>query len=317
MDSVSTVSTGAVITSSQMNSQVNAINRTQSALGLNPQRLISEGRLTLTSGTPVTTSDVASSSTIYFSPFRGNRIALFDGADAWNILPFSEVSVSLSSLTADKNYDLFAYNNSGSVALEIGPAWTDDSTRATALVLQDGVYVKSGATTRRYLGSFRAISATTTTDSAAQRFLFNAQNRVLRKMKVGDGTDSWTYSAATFQQANASSANKVELVVGMPNPEDVAIFEAYAFASNSTGGTTAAAGIGIDSTSSNSADLFGAVLGGADIGSPLRAVYIGAMSVGYHAINWLEASSATGTTTFYGDNGGSLMQTGLMGLIVA
>src|SRR5665213_2163919 len=39
---------------------------------------ICDGRLTLTSGVPVTTADVASATTVYFTPYKGNKIALFD-----------------------------------------------------------------------------------------------------------------------------------------------------------------------------------------------------------------------------------------------
>lgn len=146
------------------------------------------------------------------------------------------------------------------------------------------MYVKDGASTRRYLGTFRAIGTTTTTDSMAQRFLFNAQDRVLRKLK-GDRRDQLLdLQRRVLQQAGANAANMVELVVGMAAPENISIFEVHHFAANSTGGTTAAAGIGIDSTSVNSADMFGAVLGGANVGSPLHATYSGALAIGYHAV---------------------------------
>lgn len=42
---------------------------------------ICQGRLTLTSGTPVTTSDVTAATTIYFTPYKGNRIALCGGTN--------------------------------------------------------------------------------------------------------------------------------------------------------------------------------------------------------------------------------------------
>ncbi len=132
---------------------------------------VCDGRLTLTTATPVTTSDVTAAATVYFTPYAGNRIALYDGA-AWTMLTFAEISIALGTLTNDLPYDVFAYNNAGVVACEI-LAWTSKTARATALVLQDGVLSKTGALTRRYLGSFHTTATTTTEDSLVKRLLFN------------------------------------------------------------------------------------------------------------------------------------------------
>lgn len=300
VDSISDVSTGGLITSALQNLQSHAILNIENSLGVNPTRLIVEGRLTLTTGTPVTTSDV-DSATVYFTPFNGNRVALFDGAGTWNILSFTEKTVSVSSLNVNKNFDVFAYNNSGVVALEV-LEWTNDTTRATALALQDGVYVKSGTTTRRYLGTGRTVSSSGTKarDALRQRFLFNAYNRVLRMMAVTDSTTTWNYTNATFQQANASAANQVELVIGTVSPEDVVSVQVQHLASNTNSSIAAAAGVGIDSTSTNSAEVYGGYLASAGDRYTLMARYRGTLSAGYHYIAWLEASAATGTTSFYG-----------------
>ena len=117
-----------------------------------PYAQVASGRLTLTSGTPVLTGSVTSAGTVYFTPYKGNQIGLYTGS-AWKLMTFSELSITLSTLSASTAYDVFAYDNSGTVALET-VAWTNSTTRATALTTQDGVMVKSGTTTRRYLGSF-------------------------------------------------------------------------------------------------------------------------------------------------------------------
>jgi hypothetical protein len=79
------------------------------------------------------------------------------------VAAFSEVSASLSGLTPNTNYDVLGYNNSGTLALDL-VAWTNGTTRATALARQDGVLVKSGATTRRYLGTLRTTGTTGQTE---------------------------------------------------------------------------------------------------------------------------------------------------------
>jgi hypothetical protein len=165
---------------------------------------VCQGRLTLTSGTPVDTADVASSSNIYWTPYNGNNISLYDGSSAWTTLTFAEQTIALASLTAGKLYDIFAYNNSGAIAFDAPLAWTSDTARATALTLQNGIYVKNGATTRRYLGTFRSISTTQTcdtsvgdvvnTNSVTGRLLYNHYNRVRKRSTTfyGDLTTSST-----------------------------------------------------------------------------------------------------------------------------
>lgn len=56
---------------------------------------ICQGRLTLTSGTPVPTS-TASGDTIYFTPYIGNLIGMYNGSSStWRQIPFSELSLPI------------------------------------------------------------------------------------------------------------------------------------------------------------------------------------------------------------------------------
>jgi hypothetical protein len=142
---------------------------------------ICDFRLTLTTAVPVTTSDVTGATTIYCTPFNGNSIALYDGTN-WNLRQSAEFSIALGTLTSGKPYDVFCYDNSGTPTLEL-LAWTNDTTRATALTRQDGILCKSGALTRRYLGSFYTTSTTTTEDSFVKRYLFNYYNRVEKPLR--------------------------------------------------------------------------------------------------------------------------------------
>ena len=144
------------------------------------QGLFHGGRLTLTSGTPVTTSDVTAATTIYYTPFMGDKISLSDGTN-WATYTFTQRSLSLSGLTANRNYDVFIYNNAGTLTLEslVWNSSSDSNTRTTSLVLTSGgIYTKSGDATRRYLGTFRTTGTTgQTEDSATKRFVFNATNK--------------------------------------------------------------------------------------------------------------------------------------------
>ncbi len=276
------------------------------------------GRLTLVSGDPVPRTDQTAKATLYFTPYAGNRIALYSGA-AWSTLTFAELSLSIAGYAADTNFDVFAYNNAGALALET-VAWTNATTRATALVLQDGVYVKSGATTRRYLGTFRTTGTIgQTEDSLAKRFVWNRYNRARRPLCVRDLTSTWTYTTATWRQANGSSANQLAVLVGLAEAELEA--QVIAHAKNATTGVFVKAGIGEDSSSAPATNsLVGdnmTSLAAADVF--VAASYRTHPSVGYHYYAWLEISAAAGTTYWMGrydtSGGGTYTQSGITGSI--
>lgn len=268
-----------------------------------------QGRLTLTTGTPITTSDVTAATTLYFTPYLGNQIATYSGS-AWSLSTFTEKSITLATLTANLPYDCFIVDST--LALEL-VAWTNATTRATALVLQDGIYVKSGATTRRYLGTI-CITGTTgqCEDSLLNRLVWNYYNRVDRKIKVTDGTDTWTSSATGWRAWNGSNSNRVTLCVGVS--EDNAQFRFGALGKQSAGNGINV-GIGLDSTSANSADVLPGINLVNVIGTAV-AEYIGYPGIGSHFLQLLEYDNGA-TTTFYGDVGFTFQQSGAVGTLKA
>lgn len=276
-----------------------------------------EGRLTLTSGTPVTTTDVTAATTVYFTPFRGSRIALYDGSSTWTVYAFTEKSIALPAASSQM-YDVFIYDNGGTPTLEL-TSWTNDTTRATALTTQDGVLVKSGATTRRYLGSVRTTTvAGQSEDSVSKRYLFSYYGRVRRPMRRVESTASWNYTTLTWRQANAAAANQVEFVIGVSEDEVHALL--LGMASNSAAGNQFAVGIGLDSTSAVATDQHHQAGAAAAAGAVtnMSAEYRGFPGVGRHTLVWLEQSAAAGTTTFYGNNAtGVGEKAGLFGSVMA
>jgi hypothetical protein len=214
-------------------------------------------------------------------------------------------------LTSGKNYDVFAYWSGSAVTLELSAAWTSDTARADALARQDGVWVKSGTTTRRYVGTIRTISTTQTTDAKLQRFVWNYYNRLPMELKVIDTTNSWSYTSTTYRAANNNADNSFEYVTGEAHYIEVySVSAADASAINFFG-----TGIGIDSTSVNSALIFTGVTrpSGSSI-SCAYAQYKGRQALGYHKITWLESGN-TGTT-FYGDGNVTTFQTGMVGVVL-
>lgn len=257
-----------------------------------------QGRLTLTSGTPVTTSDVTAATTIYFTPYKGNQIGLYSGA-TWNLFAFSEISLSLSGYTADKNYDIWVYDNSGTVTLD-STVWTNDTTRATALTTQDGVYVKSGATTRRYVGTIR-ITGTTgqTEDSEAKRYVWNCYNRANRALRQFETNYDWTYSSTTWRQARASTSNQVDVVVGVA--ESIISLSVVNRVSVSGSAQSAQIAFGEDSTTTVATESTIAQNNYADNSSPtLIAQLTKPPAAGRHYYVWLESGWGSGTQTWKG-----------------
>ena len=268
-------------------------------------------RCTLTTALAVTTADVTAATTVYVTPYTGNLIALYDGTN-WLLRSTAEMSIAVPATTSTM-YDLFVYDNAGTPTLE-ALAWTNDTTRATALALQNGVYVKTGATTRRYQCSFRTTgSSGQTEDSLAKRYLWNYYHRVTRPMKVIEATNTWTYTTATFRQANAAAGNQLDFIIGVA--EEMVSARVAAWVSNDTTSIAVTAGIGLDSTSANSALLFGGAVPLANGLVQLNASYAAQVAAGRHVLVWLEWSTATGTTTWYGDNGAAALQSGILGEI--
>jgi uncharacterized membrane protein YgdD (TMEM256/DUF423 family) len=240
-----------------------------------------------------------STSTIYFSPFNGNRIALFDGT-RWKMYAFTERSLALGTLVASTNYDVFLYDSAGTLTLEL-VAWTSALVRATALILQDGIALKTGALTRRYLGTIRTDSTTTTIDDAGgittqvggKRFVWNAYNQIERYMLERDLTSTWTYAITTWRQANAATGNKMEFVCGLP----VAVRADLTVLLGTDPSITGVIGINLDSITAVPT-LTDSQSFGTGVNANVRTALDCDAGPGYHYLAWMEYASGATVTVF-------------------
>lgn len=98
------------------------------------------GRLTTEQGVPVGSHNRTNQGTIYYTPYIHDMIGLYDGT-SWKLHQFSELSLSLSSLTPYRLYDVFLYDNAGTLTLEL-LGWTapasgtiNGATNATPIVI--------------------------------------------------------------------------------------------------------------------------------------------------------------------------------------
>lgn len=283
-------------------------------------------RLTLSSGNPI--ADATSTNTIYFTPYLHGRILLLQPGVGWTALTSSEVSGTFLGLSANKNYDVFAYNNSGVLTLELSAAWASDTVRTDSLSQTAtpggvGIYTKASDDSRRWIGTIRTTAGSTLADTTSQRFVWNYNNRVDRHMLAVDPTSSWTYvnPNSVWRVARATTANSFEYVTG----DDTTLLNARVqglIAINSASASDfGAVGIGVNSTSTNSAQTYG-------VNPVVSSFYMTAVAeyrdrptnsgsrVGYHRISWLETgNSAAFTYTFAGRGGTTIAQTGLFGVI--
>lgn len=249
-----------------------------------------QGRLTLSSSDAVPTSDVTGATTLYLLPYNGELVALYNttgGEWEYHNLPAAGVSSAIPAST-DTNYDVFLYDSSGTLTLEF-VAWTDDTTRATALATQDGVYVKTGALDRLYVGTIRTTGVSgECEDSGAFRYVWNAYNRVSRRL-LKQFSGSHTLTATSYRAWNNDPSNSVSVVLGLAT-ENIRV----QLVSLGTG-TSTFFSIGLNSSTVASS----VITPGADVAAPIFAVYNDVPGAGQHALIALERVN-TGTGTIFG-----------------
>lgn len=260
---------------------------------------INDFRLTLSTGAPVPSS-VSSATSVFLTPYIGNAIGLWNGT-TWQVVTSAEVSNSLSGAAANTNFDVFAFLNSGSLAIE-RLAWTNNTTRTTAVAYDDGVLIKSGDKTRRYVGTIRTTATTgQCEDSVTKRYVWNANNRVIRPMRVLgiSGSTQHTYTTLTWRQMDANTSYQLDFVLGrVADAVNAACTVTYA---NSTAGKFAVTSIGLNSTASPvsgclTANMYTSV---ANIAAPGFAMFSDLASEGYNYLAWLEIAEASGTATWF------------------
>jgi hypothetical protein len=305
-----------------------------------------QGRLTLTSGVAITTADVVGATSIYFTPTGGNQVPVYDGT---NMVPteFAELTLALDSTSGHtgyhqsaKNFDLFVVNDSGTIRLGTGPAWSSDTSRGTGAGTTELDFSKSGIPTNKntmtlrfgsasgntasaaanqatYVGSFRAVADGQATDSKARRLLFNAYNQTLRAIRVSDSALSWTYSTAAWRQANGSASNQIDVLDGLGGVTvDV---KSMGFGNSSTAtARQVRSGIGLDSTTGLATGATGtAVSVSSATATPMYSFYAGSLGLGKHSVTWLEFGGGTDTQTWFGtDTTSGNFVSGLIGSAV-
>ena len=190
-----------------------------------------QGRLSLSStSATMTASDPgpAACTTLYYHPYVGNRIPIFDGT---NMVMQNFASLSCSVTDTVKNpgiigigtvNDWYIWDDGGTLRLSHGPAWTDLSTRSagTLLTKVGGLWVNNAPITNAcnaqrgtYVGTtysggdgklYWIESLGDGTGGANYLYVWNAYNRVSVTPIAGDPSGSWSYSGSAFRDSNGN-----------------------------------------------------------------------------------------------------------------
>jgi hypothetical protein len=227
----------------------------------------------------------------------GSHVSIFNGT-TWEELSFTELSLSLAAYTASKPYDIFLINTGGVVSLE-SCVWTNATTRATALALQDGTYCKSGNLTRLYAGTIYTSATGQCEDSKLKRYVWNYYNRLQRQLSVTDGTASWSYNGG-WRQVRATASNCVSYVCGLT--EDLVYMLVQGAVTQTA--QIGLVGVGVDVTNANSCQVVNYSTSGGWVQTNPLGIYEGYPGIGFHTLNWIEYSNAA--LTFYGTGSGGV-----------
>jgi hypothetical protein len=302
--------------------------------------VLSGGKVTLTSNTPVPESDVAAATSVILTPADSLGTMIYDGTNDVYRQMTGELTLALDSNSghtgyhqSGKNFDFGHYWDGSAVVVGTGPAWSSDTSRGSGagtseVEIYNGRMVNKVDWTVRFgsasgntvtvaarkfnvSGGFRCSANGQTDDTVLKRFVWDLYRPALRPISVIDTTDSWSYATSTFRQANSAAGNQLAWFAGVAG-RPIQLQVAGKWSGATVTGITS--GIGIDSTSANSAKVYqNNVLGSGATAFTANtfATYVGYPGIGYHTGVWLEKGN-TGATA-YGDAGGTEAQTGMTG----
>lgn len=325
---------------------INLVQPSASAAPIQPP----QGYLTLQNiagGGPVQgANDITGASTVYYSPYIGNQIPIWNGS-SFSVLVFPELTLNVSSSaqSASTAYDACVFNNAGTPTAVFGPAWSVSSgasasrgtgAGSTQLTRLNGIWVNAvsiaannGSSTFTvpalqctYVGSVLIdasagqISNYRTWGQSRKWGVWNAYWRVPIYLQAGDSTASWGYTTATIRPSHGSTANSLITFVGLPEEATSLSFTQLViptqFVSQSVSGTI---GFGYNSTTafSGTTATFSEQSSGSfgtgtfNVGGTITAIYQPPIGIGAQTVTALEVIAGTDGATFIGTQADMLL----------
>lgn len=194
---------------------------------------------------PISSSDQSARTSVFYRPHKGNLIPIPNGT-LFAVREFSELTLTLNSNhVANGIYDVFAFDDSGTIRLGTGPVWTTVTAGSgargtgagtTELDLLKGLFVnkvaatlRNGATTYSVAAKSAVYLGTIYIDGSAGQItchvswgqsrkwgVWNAYNQEEIVLLVGDSTASASNTSATVRPAFNNSANSCTVLSGLP-----------------------------------------------------------------------------------------------------
>lgn len=215
---------------------------------------IPQGRLTLTSNTPIMTSDSIAATSIYYTPYYGQYCPIWNGTSFVTINLGGQLTLTLNSTNhpSGEVFDIYVSLQSG-VATLSAMYWGGNFSRSisaggktgtgnASITQKNGIWVNNAAIVATdsfngstgyaipqnqgtYLGSFYTTASGQTgimikpsaTGGGANNIisLWNAYNRIRIVAQCRDNTASWNYTTTSWRQANNSANNKISWLDGL------------------------------------------------------------------------------------------------------
>jgi hypothetical protein len=289
-----------------------------------------QGRLTLTSVTPVMTSTVSGANTVYYTPYKGQAVPLFNGTTTI----MTDTGGELSQLTTDSTksptavaasscYDMFVWNDSGTIRCTRGAAWSNQTARGYTLSRQKGILtnpatITNGPAANRgtYVGTIASngsslidwiYGGSASGGTAAFFGVWNAFNRVDIFTEVIDSGTGYTYTTATTRSANNSVGNRISFVSGFPEDGMEAHYH-QRIATLAAAGAQFDIGLGFDSTAGFNTGAVSSVI---SVNAQVTTAYADAVlyrggQTGLHFFQALERGDGTNANNVNGTQAAKL-----------
>lgn len=292
---------------------------------------VPSGRLSGSSSLPVQVADVLNVSSVYYVPYVGNTIPIYNGT-SFSSLAFSTQTLTLTTANnlAGSVYDVFACLQGGTPVIGTGPAWSINSSYrgvgggTTQLTQVGGLWVNANIITLRngstsytnvavnqatYLGSVYCTQNGATTMQVSANYalgggnlcmgIYNAYNRVRTVAACSDTTPTWTYASNAWRPTDGNANNKIAWLDGLQQSSFEACTASTGF--GSAVGCGLVVGVGIDSGTAPTGlcGNFYSAGGGTAYTGTAYGLAISPPLLGIHYIQSLENVTG-GTMTMYG-----------------
>jgi len=165
------------------------------------------------------------SGAIYYTRYNGDGVDVKDTQYGWNRLrvPDDALMLDITLFAAGTNFDVFITEDK---VLEVA-SWAHSTLRTTEVIrtgAYDGVLLKSGSPSRRYLGSIRTTSTLgQIIDTEVYRYVVNMYNRILKRLFVcpafnKDGAStSYVLGSVPYVDFNGGTDNKLHYLAPFQN----------------------------------------------------------------------------------------------------